>query len=607
MDKKCQCPAPYQLFYFPSNDEVRSKWRTLINKKAFDDDKKLFVPYAHTRVCSKHFVDGDRNKLPSLQLGYDLPWTEEVKAWIYDPLLTPPIVVVEEPHHSPLTSAQEFVTPTHHATIPEPMPAGEHSAGSSKPPTLRQLVLKRRAVKRSLQLSDSQESDGASPRKRPVKLPDVDSYLAPMEEVKLSGEEKTTTESELSDFGQGYVAYPTITPQSERSFHGKTIDDLLKTVDRLRQEKLALLNHVDMKEGRHLRNIKKLMSPLSSLNTDRRTSLYTGFPNRGTFDAVFSLIKKHAEKIRYWRGESSAAERSIKLRSKSTRKIAKSKSLIKQAAVRSRKRSLQDVTPKRSLKSALYQKKLTLKEEFLMTLMRIRRGFPEEDLAARFHISTASVSMTLITWIKFLAKEFRCLVFMPTREQVKTNLPDAFRVRHGKVKHIIDCAETFIERPSDPVLQYATWSQYKHANTAKYFVCITPDGFISFISQAYPGRITDKQITTCCGWMDLLEEYDEVLADRGFLIREELLERRVHLRGPVGRRGIDQFSKADLAQIRGVANTRIHVERAISRIKHFKMLSHGVNLKTVPQLDDILLIASAICNLCGPLIAEVTD
>ena len=70
-----------------------------------------------------------------------------------------------------------------------------------------------------------------------------------------------------------------------------------------------------------------------------------------------------------------------------------------------------------------------------------------------------------------------------------------FQPHYGlRVTSIIDCFELFIEKPSDLLAKSCTWSQYKHYNTAKYLISITPQGIISFISNGWGGRASDKHI-----------------------------------------------------------------------------------------------------------------
>ena len=44
-----------------------------------------------------------------------------------------------------------------------------------------------------------------------------------------------------------------------------------------------------------------------------------------------------------------------------------------------------------------------------------------------------------------------------------------------------------------------TWSNYKHHNTFKLLIGTTPQFVISFLSKAWWGRVSDKQLTENCG------------------------------------------------------------------------------------------------------------
>ena len=102
-------------------------------------------------------------------------------------------------------------------------------------------------------------------------------------------------------------------------------------------------------------------------------------------------------------------------------------------------------------------------------------------------------------------------------------MPKIFKTAgHGKLRCIIDCSEDFIERPRKLDAQAATWSDYKSHNTIKFLIGISPTGFITFLSDTYGGRASDKFICRDSGFFEYLDGHDEVIAARVFQITEEL-------------------------------------------------------------------------------------
>ncbi len=61
-----------------------------------------------------------------------------------------------------------------------------------------------------------------------------------------------------------------------------------------------------------------------------------------------------------------------------------------------------------------------------------------------------------------------------------------------------------------------TYSAYKHHNTVKYLIGVTPQGTVSFISEGWGGRTSDKHIIEHSSILSNLVPGDTVLADRGF-------------------------------------------------------------------------------------------
>ena len=75
---------------------------------------------------------------------------------------------------------------------------------------------------------------------------------------------------------------------------------------------------------------------------------------------------------------------------------------------------------------------------------------------------------------------------------------------------IIDCFEIFVDRPTDLLARAQTYSQYKHHNTVKYLIGITPQGTVSYISEGWGGRTSDKYVTEHCSLLSNLVPGDTV-------------------------------------------------------------------------------------------------
>ena len=147
------------------------------------------------------------------------------------------------------------------------------------------------------------------------------------------------------------------------------------------------------------------------------------------------------------------------------------------------------------------------------------------DLADRFSVSTALLSKTFATWIYLLERELEPLNPCPSRHIVSQTLPKQFR-DFTNIRFIIDCTELFIERASCLIAQNLTFSNYKHHTTVKFFISITPTGEVNFVSRAWGGKVSDRYITEHCGFLDLVDEGDLTLADKGFKIGDLLAKKK---------------------------------------------------------------------------------
>ena len=80
------------------------------------------------------------------------------------------------------------------------------------------------------------------------------------------------------------------------------------------------------------------------------------------------------------------------------------------------------------------------------------------------------------------------------------------------------------------------------------------------------------------------------------MIRGELLELGAELCLPPAGKGKQQMVASDVFKTKTVANARIHVERAIERLKRYKILSNQLEFLYVEIFDDIISTCAALCN-----------
>ena len=193
------------------------------------------------------------------------------------------------------------------------------------------------------------------------------------------------------------------------------------------------------------------------------------------------------------------------------------------------------------------------------------------------------------------------LIIFPSKGQIYTTIPECFKKSNLKVRTIIDCSEVFLETPSPLEVQALLWSKYKHHCTFKFLVAITINGAVSLVLPCYGGSTTEIYIVRDSEFLDILEPYDTVMADRGFKIKSHLTFRRCFLAIPPSAAKENQMTSTDIRDTSKVANASIFVEKAIARIKWFRILKIQLPLPEMCLLDDIVICCCSLVNLLSPL------
>ena len=150
------------------------------------------------------------------------------------------------------------------------------------------------------------------------------------------------------------------------------------------------------------------------------------------------------------------------------------------------------------------------------------------------------------------------------------------------------------------------YSSYKHHVTYKGLLGIAPSGAITFVSQLYPGSISDKEIVTRSGILnqDLWQNGDSIMADRGFIVSDEFENIGVSLNIPAFLAGREQLTEAEVKESQTIASVRIHVERAIERVKRFRQIKNEIPLALHGTVNQMWTVCCLLCNLMPPLIVK---
>lgn len=298
---------------------------------------------------------------------------------------------------------------------------------------------------------------------------------------------------------------------------------------------------------------------------------YTGFPHYGTFEALFNYLEPKARDMKYPYGERTVSHQHF-------------------------------VNIRRSAKKPGKARSLELREEFFMTMVRLRLGIPSADMAIRFGISESTFSSIFTAWICLLSIELEAICKMP--ESIVDDTPQAECFSEfNNVRIVLDCTELFAETPSALSAHKQFYSAYKHHSTVKFLVGMNAGGAITYISKMYGGRSSDKFITNESeDLLDSLHGGEKVMVDRGFTISSDLPPGVELLIPSFKHKDKTQFSKEELRKNKKISEARVHIERAMRRIKQFLFLSKEMKLTQKDIYENIFKACGYLVNFQDPFL-----
>ena len=212
---------------------------------------------------------------------------------------------------------------------------------------------------------------------------------------------------------------------------------------------------------------------------------------------------------------------------------------------------------------------INLEDEVLITLMKLKQNYTNLHLAQLFSCSVSTIS----TFVHVLhATSFDDLMkTIPSRDKNKSCSPSSFS-HFSSCRIAIDCTDVEIAVPRLMSKQSATYSSYRGMNSFKALVGVAPNGVITYVSDLFPGSVSDKVIVQKSGLLRHFVADDLVLADKGFLI-QDIVPVGVSVNVPPFLNH-GKLTESEAIATKAIARCRIHVERANACLKSFKVLSY---------------------------------
>ena len=242
------------------------------------------------------------------------------------------------------------------------------------------------------------------------------------------------------------------------------------------------------------------------------------------------------------------------------------------------------------------QPSLSIEDQFFLTLVKLRLHTPHQELSILFGITEREVSCIFVTWINFMYLQWSEVNWWPSRKLVSYFMPSDFSAKYPKTRLIMDGTECPINKPTQPVAQQATFSFYKNRNTIKVVVGCTPGGLISYVSPAFGGSTSDRQVVESTALPKLFAPNDEVMADKGFNVEDLFIPYHVGVNIPTFFKKKNRLSNATVLKDRKIARKRVHIERVIGLAKTYKILTQPMNHTESSLGTQIITVCFLLCN-----------
>ncbi|KAH9645026.1 hypothetical protein HF086_003356, partial [Spodoptera exigua] len=131
--------------------------------------------------------------------------------------------------------------------------------------------------------------------------------------------------------------------------------------------------------------------------------------------------------------------------------------------------------------------RLSIEDQFLILLIKLRRGKPDFEIGKMFGISKSEATNVIVTWISFISDFWSTLDLWPTANQINTYMPNSFK------GHTFSSSSTTVGQENNDIsirkhdkddAGKVAFSQYKIKNIIKFLIGCSTEGVVTYSSEA---------------------------------------------------------------------------------------------------------------------------
>ena len=255
-------------------------------------------------------------------------------------------------------------------------------------------------------------------------------------------------------------------------------------------------------------------------------------------------------------------------------------------------------------------KTLTVEEEFLICLIKLKMNYLFQDIAYHLNVSVITVEESFHRTLDLMYTKLKYLVKWPSRENLKKSMRQCFKNDfRQKVVVVMDCFELFTERLSSTVKkEYTYYSNYRHIQSIKYLIGIAPPGVVTFISEgSMGGKTSDQQLIGKSGVMKNLLPGDIVMVDRGFNSEDSDRFNQSEQARNSFTCGKSELHPVDIVKTVKTRPEEVLEERVIGLIlRKFRIFEGVIPLEfvkdSIPTIEKIVTVCCSFTNLCPSIL-----